>query len=467
MQKDVKSDSIKIQEYNYGNNYTIRFTPLLDKLEVAGYNKNAFNVLIKFEMFNTLEHLANVLIDYNPTISTDVLFYEGFEDFIIAECKKNIWHYINKITELAMIGSRFLEMLPYAYNIYEQKNRTFIPHYKDYAGYVLENTWLSISSYSTCWNDLKLDCKQLKPTFEGKLEYPFVGLISNFERVFSEPKYANERILKGKTEKISKRGRKSSKQVKVKIQGNGTCINSQVTGFVYSKYNNYEKPYNVRFFNHGVIQVIGCIRTDKADFLDVITSVNILFTKLGLTKCKVSLEYSSLLSRNIVSNILQPFKVKMCPYTRDKDLLKEDIHNSNIVYKFNIPNVNTLFKQSINQYIVGTMFNNEKSDNCISIQFTNLYKKSHPNWFKKFKDIMVLLYPYKINFNGTFAVEEVLSIHKFINLMCKLYFKDYIQCDLDALKKNAGGYYRIRNVSQFVDFVTNHFTHKVIDSDSD
>jgi len=434
---------------------------VLNKVSENGYEKDAFMALLQYNLYNTFEHLASCISDYEPKINTDE-WYD--KKVIIDELKKDTWGFISNLIKIAGVSARYFEYLPCSYFAWHTRQpwRNFIPHFKDYAGYVMEEIWLTTSSFATTFPDLKIDGHKIAEIFEGKLKYPIVRVQTNYGVVVSEEKYKNPRILQGQSEVVGNRGRKKSNKEKNRKQGSGVNINSSTTFYIYSKYNNFKKPYNIRVFATGLVQVIGVVRNDKMDFYDVTSELHKLLFSLGLTKYQYNPKLVELESRNINSNILQPFKVKKSTYI--KDAPKMLATKKDILYMFNLDNIrNSICEDKKN--IQTIKFKSEKSDNNLTVQFANFYKQN--NNFLKIKSINLKLLRYKINYTGTFAKENIIAIHKWLNRICILYFKQFIDIDKTKIDFQSGQYYNIKNVQKFGGFVHEHFMVPEVVSSSD
>jgi hypothetical protein len=435
---------------------------ILNKISEKGYEKDAFRQLLQYNLYNTLEHFAQCICDdYEPKLNPE----EWYDKKIVeSELKKDTWGYISGIIKVAGISARYYEYLTCSYLTYyaRPEYRNFIPHYKDYAGYVLEEVWLTTSSFATRFPDLTIDDRKITETFEGKLKYPIVRVQTNYGVVVTEEKYKNPRILQGQTESVGNRGRKKVNKEKNRKQGSGLNINSSTTFYIYSKYNNFKKPYNIRVFANGLVQVIGVVRNDKLDFYDVTQELHKLLFSLGLTKYKYNPNLIELESRNINSNILQPFKVKKSTYSKDAKRML--VNKKDVLYMFNLDNIRNQISED-KKNIQTIKFKSEKSDNNLTIQFANYYKQN--NNFPKIKSINLKLLRYKINYTGTFAKEDIISIHKWLNRICILYFKQFMDIDKDKLEPQSNNYYNIKNVKKFAGFVHEQFMVPEVISSSD
>jgi hypothetical protein len=453
---------MEFKNYNCEDNFKKECYQIIDLLEKSGFNRNSFESLYTYELYNTLEHLAWILIGRKPVIFSDFSYYSEVKQKVLNEIKKDTDKYVNILVTTAVAGARLFEFLPYSYNIFTSKYREFMPHYRDYSGYVLENTWLSTSIFATIWQDMRLDVKNVEKDFGGQLVYPILCAQSNFGKAVLNETYNNDRVLKGKPEKTGKRGRHKIEKAKKRKQGNGSSVNSEITFFVESKYNDMKKPYNARVFKTGLVQVIGVIHNDRSDFVDVVTQLHSYLHRRGFTKSPLNVDYNVMYSRNIVSNLVQPFKVPLETYSRGTALLD---NQKEITFKFNIANLNKFIKviydHKDNTDIAEVVGINEQSDNKAVVKFTNIYKKNS-NFFAKSKPITMKIFQYKINYIGTYSKEQVIYIHKWLNRICILYFRDLIVTELNDVKFKQH-YKSISNVNNFIKFINEHY---VIDNDS-
>ena len=131
---------------------------------------------------------------------------------------------------------------------------------------------------------------------------------------------------------------------------------------------------------------------------------------------------------------------------------------------FNLDNVRNIITEDMKNIEI-IKFKSEKSDNNIVIKFANYYKQK--NNFSKIKSINLKLLTYKINYTGTFSKEDILSIHKWLNRICILYFKELIIIDNLKIENQTTQYYNIKNPQRFANFIHEHFMKPEIISSSD
>lgn len=213
-----------------------------------------------------------------------------------------------------------------------------------------------------------------------------------FSRSYQIPQPAERKSNRGRKKKI-----KESKNRK--IQGDGTCFNSQITLYIVLD-ENYNKTYKVKVFRNGTIKIPGVLNSDLSDARRVIQIVVQVLKECLLTNVELISLHATM--RNYKFNVADESQLVNIEVLKQK-FIDAEINKD--------PLINGIFQ---------IKYNPERYPG-LSVKFTT------PNATNKKKETTIKMFQSgKINIDGANEQDQALYYYNMLNEFYLQYEKEII-----------------------------------------